>query len=130
MPPSLSDQLRRRIDAIEERIRAACNRAGRARSSVTLVAVTKTAPEAILSLLPDLSLTHLGESRPQQLWRRAPLAAASWHLVGHLQRNKVERTLPLVSLIHSVDSERLLRALEHEAAKRGRPTDVLLEPGG
>jgi PLP dependent protein len=127
MPPSLSDQLRRCIDAVEERIRAACDRAGRPRSSVTLVAVTKTAPEPVLPLLPALGLTHLAESRPQQLWRRAPLAPASWHLVGHLQRNKVERTLPLVALIHSVDSDRLLRALEAEAAKQSRRADVLLE---
>src|SRR5262249_7976199 len=50
-----------------------------------------------------------------------------WHLVGHLQRNKIERTLPLVHLIHSADSSRLLTALEQEAEKRGQAVDVLLE---
>ena len=74
-------------------------------------------------------MLDLGESRPQELWHKAePLPpAVRWHLVGHLQRNKVERTLRRVYLIHSVDSIRLLNALEAEAATQGRPLDVLLE---
>ncbi len=72
----------------------------------------------------------LGESRPQQLWDKAALPAldtAQWHLVGHLQRNKIHRTLPLVDLIHSVDSRRLLLAIDREAAKLDRKMSVLLE---
>jgi pyridoxal phosphate enzyme (YggS family) len=71
----------------------------------------------------------LGENRPQELWHKAALLpnTVHWHLVGHLQRNKIERTLPLVQLIHSADSLRLLEALEKEAAKRGSPVSVLLE---
>jgi pyridoxal phosphate enzyme (YggS family) len=72
----------------------------------------------------------LGESRPQELWRKAAaleLAAARWHLVGHLQRNKVRRTLPLVSLIHSVDSERLMAEIDREAAALGKTANVLME---
>ena len=58
----------------------------------------------------------LGESRPQELWRKAAILPKTvhWHLVGHLQRNKIERTLPLVRFIHSVDSLRLLEALEKD----------------
>ena len=72
----------------------------------------------------------LGEGRPQELWSKA--AALSdlpirWHLIGHLQRNKVERTLPLVSMIHSVDSLRLLRAIDAAAEALGRTMPVLLE---
>jgi pyridoxal phosphate enzyme (YggS family) len=85
---------------------------------------------------------HLGESRPQELWKKAaeiqlqraeasPPSALSeihWHLVGHLQRNKVARTLPLVALIHSVDSRRLLAAINDAVdADNPQPVDVLLE---
>jgi hypothetical protein len=121
--------LQERIHRVEDRIRAACDRAGRARDEVTLVAVTKTVSPETAALLPRLGLLDLGESRPQELWRKAATSPGGvrWHLVGHLQRNKVERTLPLVHLIHSADSLRLLTALEAEAAKQSRPVGVLLE---
>ena len=118
-----------RLGALEKRIDGACRRAGRAREEVRLVAVTKTISPAVAALLPGLGILDLGESRPQELWRKAAALPKTvrWHLVGHLQRNKVERTVPLVHLIHSVDRLRLLEALDQEAAKRGRPLSVLLE---
>jgi pyridoxal phosphate enzyme (YggS family) len=121
----LSDHLAR----VEERMRAACRRAGRERAEVTLVAVTKTVSAPVAGVLHELGVPHLGESRPQELWHKAALLPQTihWHLVGHLQRNKIERTLPLLELIHSVDSMRLLTALEEEAGKRGRTVPVLLE---
>jgi pyridoxal phosphate enzyme (YggS family) len=114
---------------VEDRIRAACSRAGRNREEVTLVAVTKSVSPEVATLLPELGQLNLGESRPQELWRKAAALPSTvhWHLIGHLQRNKIERTLPLVSIIHSVDSERLLAALEGEAAKRHASIEVLLE---
>jgi pyridoxal phosphate enzyme (YggS family) len=116
------------LDAVEGRVRAACRRAGRDRGAVTLVAVTKTVPAEVAALLPGLGVADLGERRPQELWRKAAaVPAARWHLVGHLQRNKIERTLPLAHMIHSADSERLLDAIEREAAKIGRTVPVLLE---
>src|SRR6516164_4374110 len=88
-----------RLRDVRERIAAACARAGRPPGSVTLVAVTKTVPVEVAALMPALGVSDLGESRPQELWRKAAaLPGASWHLVGHLQRNKVERTLPLVRM--------------------------------
>jgi len=121
--------LRKILDSIEKRILAACARAGRQRSDVTLVAVTKSAPDDAVRLLPELGLTHLGENRPQQLWRKAALlsSAVHWHLIGHLQRNKIDRTLPLVELIHSADRVPLLTALEEAATSLTRPVSVLLE---
>ncbi len=117
-----------RIEYVEERIRNACRRAKRAREEVTLVAVTKTVGIEVAALFPELGVRDLGESRPQELWRKAEaIPGARWHLIGHLQRNKVERTLPLVHLIHSVDSERLLDAIQREARRSGNPADVLLE---
>jgi pyridoxal phosphate enzyme (YggS family) len=128
MTHSAADVLRDRLHAVEDRLAAACRRAGRDRAAVRLVAVTKSVSAEVAALLPPLGVTELGESRPQELWRKAAaVPAAAWHLIGHLQRNKVERTLPLARLIHSVDSPRLLAALEEEAARQGRSVDVLLE---
>jgi pyridoxal phosphate enzyme (YggS family) len=122
-------RLRHRLDIVEERIRAACARAGRVRGDVTLIAITKTVPGEVAAVLPELGVHDLGESRPQELWRKAAAVPGSvrWHLVGHLQRNKIEQTLPLVQLIHSADSKRLLAALDEEADKRGLRPEVLLE---
>ncbi len=121
--------LAERLAAVEARIDAACRRAGRLRAEVTLVAVTKTVTPAVAALLPELGIVDLGESRPQELWRKAAElpATVQWHLIGHLQRNKIERTLPLVPWIHSVDSTRLLDALEEESAKRHVSIRALLE---
>jgi len=121
--------LKERLQAVEERIAAACRRAGRPRADVTLVAVTKTVGVDIARQLVDAGVRDLGENRPQELWRKAAglPAGVRWHLIGHLQRNKVEKTLPLVTMIHSVDSIRLLGALEAEAARRSQTLAVLLE---
>jgi hypothetical protein len=121
-------RLRDRLGAVEERIRNACRRAGRDRSGVTLVAVTKTVSAEVAAELPKLGVLDLGENRPQELWRKAALLpAVRWHLIGHLQRNKVEQTLPLVYSIHSLDSERLLTAMEEAAGKQRCRVPVLLE---
>jgi pyridoxal phosphate enzyme (YggS family) len=125
----LHSAMAERLAAVEARISAACARSGRPRGGVTLVAVTKAATVEAAAVLVELGVRDLGESRPQELWRKAAAlpAGVRWHLVGHLQRNKVERTLPLVHLIHSVDSLRLLTALEEEASRRRRTVEVLLE---
>jgi hypothetical protein len=118
-----------RLQAVEKRIKAACRQCRRDRSEVTLVAVTKTVSAEIAALLPTLGVLDLGESRPQQLWRKAGLLPPSirWHQVGHLQRNKIADTLPVAHLIHSVDSVRFLSALDVEAGQMDRKVDVLLE---
>lgn len=109
-------------------MRAACRRAGRERGDVALVAVTKRSTVEAAAVLVELGVRDLGENRPQELWRKAiALPEARWHLIGPLQRNKIERTLPLVHRIHAVDSLRLLAALEEEAGRRGMAPDVLLE---
>lgn len=119
----------KRLEALEIRLHAACARAGRSRESVKLVAVTKAVSAEVAGLLPRLGVLDLGESRPQELWRKAAQISAPvrWHLIGHLQRNKIERTVPLTHLIHSVDSVRLLKALDAEAARQQRTPDMLLE---
>lgn len=119
--------LAERVAGVRDRIAAACERAGRV-NNVTLVAVTKTVSVRVASLLPPLGVSDLGESRPQELWAKAAaLPSARWHLIGHLQRNKLDKTVPLCSLLHSVDSERLLTAVHEFGVKRGAPVPVLLE---
>lgn len=120
--------LQERIASVNARIADAAARSGRRRADVTLVAVTKYSSPDIAAIAWDLGLRDFGESRPQELWKKhAALPSASWHLIGHLQRNKIEKTIPLVSLVHSVDSERLLLALGEFGRKRGSPVSVLLE---
>jgi pyridoxal phosphate enzyme (YggS family) len=116
--------LRTNLAAVEDRIASACARAGRRRADVTLVAVTKSVAPEVAAMLPELGVLDLGENRPQELWRKAALLPKKvrWHLIGHLQRNKIDKTLPLVHLIHSIDNPRVVRALEQE-----EPCDVLLE---
>jgi PLP dependent protein len=118
-----------RLQSVEDRIAAACRRAGRPRADVTLVAVTKTVGLDIAQQLVEAGVRDLGENRPQELRRKAASLSGGvrWHLIGHLQRNKVEKTLPLVTMIHSVDSVRLLDALEEDAARRSQTIEALLE---
>jgi pyridoxal phosphate enzyme (YggS family) len=84
---------------------------------------------AVAALLPELGYSDLGENRPQELWRKAAAmpSGVRWHLIGHLQRNKVERTLPLVDSLDSVDRWPLLETLEDVARRRGKPVPALLE---
>ncbi|MCA9236892.1 MAG: YggS family pyridoxal phosphate-dependent enzyme, partial [Planctomycetales bacterium] len=118
------------VKRVRDEIAAAAVAAGRDPASVRLVAVSKYVDVAQTACLLAAGCRELGESRPQQLWSKAAdplLVDARWHMVGHLQRNKVRRTLANDPLIHSVDSERLLRTLQAEAASLGTMARVLLE---
>lgn len=117
------------LDAVHQRIANACGRVGRNPSEVTLVAVTKYVDSSVAQSLVDLGHLDLAESRPQELWKKAAEVAGDvrWHFVGHLQTNKVKRTLPLVSLIHSIDRMELAREVSIEAMKQGRVVRGLLE---
>lgn len=126
------EELRRvlcdRLRAVEYRVVEACQRAGRPRYSVVILAITKTVSVRVAEILPGLGIGALGENRPQELWKKAAaITGANWHFTGHLQRNKIDRTLPLIELIHTVDSERLALAIGLAAQKRGRVMPVLLE---
>jgi pyridoxal phosphate enzyme (YggS family) len=124
---------------VRERIARAADSASRQSGEITLVGVTKYVGSREAAELAAAGCLDLGESRPQELWSKAaalwrdgisPVPAVRWHLVGHLQRNKIRRTLPLVTLIHSVDSERLVAAIDREnrdAADNRPPVAVLLE---
>lgn len=117
------------LEQIRERIEAACARSERATDAVRLVAVTKYAELQWVRDLIELGMRDLGESRPQQLLERAGLIdeRVRWHMIGHLQRNKARKVLPLVSLIHSVDTPRLLETLDRLAEEMELRPRVLLE---
>jgi pyridoxal phosphate enzyme (YggS family) len=114
---------------VRRRIEAACRRSGRVSDSVTLVAVTKYAELEWARRLVELGVGELGENRPQQLVRRVGQISqpVHWHLIGHLQRNKVRSILPITNLIHSVNSVRLLEAIERIAGELDLRPRVLLE---
>ena len=116
------------IARVEEQIQNACARAGRKREEITLVAVTKTVePEQIRQAM-DCGLTRLAENRVQELTRKYDqLPGADWHLIGHLQSNKVKYIVDKVSLIHAVESVSLAREIDRQSEKHGKISDILLE---
>ena len=126
---AFAEQLKTNVARIHDRIRAASERAGRSLDEVRLVAVTKYATPEVVQALVSMGTTRLGESRPQRLWELGETLSGDieWHLIGHLQRNKVARTLPFVHLVHSVDSERLLREINKSATAREAVANCLLE---
>jgi len=121
----IANNLRR----VHERIKAACARADRSPNDVRLVAVTKYAQIDWVHQLIKLGVTELGESRPQQLAERVPLLPANitWHMIGHLQRNKARRVLEVATWIHSVDSLRLLTRIDALAQELEIRPKLLLE---
>jgi hypothetical protein len=115
-PPSVAE----RLAAVRQRIAEACHAAGRDPAEVTLVGVSKTFGPGLVADAVRAGLTDLGENRVQEGIPKAEALAAvglqpNWHLVGHLQTNKVRKALEAFSVIHSVDSEKLLRALSAAA---------------
>ena len=133
--PDATQQIAENLGQVRERIERAASAAGRATADIQLLAVSKYVDANLTAALLATGCQTLGESRPQQLWEKAArpeLANATWHMIGHLQRNKVQRTLPLVDLIHSVDSLRLLKtindtAIKDAAIKQDHSVRVLLE---
>jgi pyridoxal phosphate enzyme (YggS family) len=128
--PDLSARIGENLSRVRQRIAAAAARAGRQAEEIKLLAVTKYVGKAEIRVLVQAGCTDLGESRPQQLWQKARELAdlpIRWHLIGHLQRNKVRRTLPLASMIHSGDSPRIIKTIDETAAELGRRVPLLLE---
>ncbi|MGI6117922.1 MAG: YggS family pyridoxal phosphate-dependent enzyme [Bilifractor sp.] len=122
-------ELLERMHAVQARVKAACERSGRSEDSVCLIAVSKTKPlENILELYQD-GQRVFGENKVQEMYAKHESAPEdiSWHLIGHLQRNKVKYMADFVTMIHSVDSVRLAETISKEAQKHGRTIPVLVE---
>jgi pyridoxal phosphate enzyme (YggS family) len=107
----------------------ACARSSRSGDAARLIAVTKSGSLEAVQQLVDLGVTDLGESRPQQLLERSAILRGDirWHLIGHLQRNKARRMIPVIACIHSIDSLRLLQNLETVSQELGVQLSGLLE---
>ena len=114
---------------VEKRICEACRRSGRGRDEVTLIAVSKTKPVEMIREIYDLGERCFGENRPQELRDKYDLLPedVQWHMIGHLQKNKIRYVVGRAVLIHSVDSVELAEAISKEAVKRDLTVPVLLE---
>ena len=117
------------LEQVRKNIDEACRMAGRDPKEVTLIAVSKTKPVSMLKESYDAGARCFGENKVQEIMDKHPQLPEDiqWHMIGHLQRNKVKYIVDKVSMIHSVDSLRLAQTIEQEAAKHNVCVPVLLE---
>ena len=122
--------LRENLAQVEKKVQAACDRVGRDRSEVTLIAVSKTKPVEMLQEVYDAGVRDFGENKVQELCDKIEKMPEDmkWHLIGHLQRNKVKYVVDNhVELIHSVDSYRLAEEINIQAKKKDVIVPILVE---
>lgn len=121
--------LKENLNLVEQRIQNVCRDKKIPRDSITLVAVSKTKPVTMLQEIYDAGCRDFGENKVQELVDKYEVLPKDirWHMIGHLQRNKVKYIIGKVALIHSVDSLRLAETIEKESAKKNVTTDILIE---
>ena len=117
--------IKNNLAEVEANICRACEKAGRDRKEVTLIAVSKTKPVEMLEACIENGIDVFGENKVQELCGKYEVLPKDlqWHLIGHLQRNKVKYITDKVELIHSVDSIRLAEAISEDAVKKGVNVD-------
>lgn len=122
-------RIARNIENVKQNISDACKRSGRNLEEVTLIAVSKTKPAAMLQEAYDCGIRDFGENKVQELLKKYEELPKDirWHMIGHLQKNKVKYIVDKVSLIHSVDSYELAREISKEALKKKVEVDILAE---
>jgi pyridoxal phosphate enzyme (YggS family) len=123
------DYIRCNCERINERITAAALRAGRSREDIKLIAVSKTIDAAIVKKVLEYGITDLGENRVQELCDKADIIdmTCNWHLIGHLQTNKVKHIIDKVAMIHSLDSLELAAEIQKRAEKAAKHMEVLVQ---
>ena len=121
--------LRENLNQVEENIVNVCKKAGRERSEVTLIAVSKTKPIEMLQEVYDAGIREFGENKVQEMCDKIEVLPKDirWNMIGHLQTNKVKYLIGKASLIHSVDSLHLAEEIEKQAAKKNVLVDILVE---
>jgi len=121
--------LQTNLSAVEELISKACERTGRKRDEITLIAVTKTHPIAVIQEAYDLGLRDFGENKVQELTKKQDALPKDirWHLIGHLQSNKAKYIAPFIHCVHSIDSIDTAKELSKRVVQHSRIIDVLLE---
>lgn len=122
-------EIRERVQAIERRITAACDRAGRAWQEVALIAVSKTFPAEAVDAAIEAGIREVGENRVQEAREKIPavLRPARWHLIGHLQSNKAKDAVALFDVVQTLDSAPLADRLARLAAEASKPLEVLIQ---
>ncbi|MFI3172118.1 MAG: YggS family pyridoxal phosphate-dependent enzyme [Eubacteriales bacterium] len=125
----MKNLLKTNLENVESKIQTACERSGRKREDITLVAVSKTKPQEMLEVIYECDIRHFGENKVQELCQKEEDMSKNikWHMIGHLQKNKVKYLAPFVHCIHSVESFTLATTINKEAAKQGRVIDILIE---
>lgn len=121
--------IKENLQEVEQKIKAACARSGRSRDEVLLIAVSKTKPIELLRKAYEAGSRNFGENKPQEIkekYQQLP-GDIKWHMIGHLQRNKIKYIIDKVCMIHSVDSVRLAEAIDEEAAKHRIIMPVLVQ---
>src|SRR5438270_2456260 len=126
---SVAVSIRDNVAAVEARIARACERAGRSRDEVTLVAVSKTFPASLVDEAIEAGITEVGENRVQEAREKKPLVrgSARWHLIGHLQTNKAKDAVKRFDLIQAVDSLDLAEKLARAAGAHGKRQEIMLQ---
>ncbi|MBS5078539.1 MAG: YggS family pyridoxal phosphate-dependent enzyme [Clostridiales bacterium] len=121
--------LKENLYDVQKRVEAACQRAGRDAREVTLIAVSKTKPVSMIEEIMDEGVIDFGENKPQELRDKYEVLPKNlkWHMIGHLQRNKVKYIIDKACMIHSVDSLRLAETIQQEAMKLDLIMPVLIE---
>ncbi len=121
--------LKENLKKVEETVQAACERSGRDRSEITLIAVSKTKPAEMLKEVYDAGVRDFGENKVQEICDKYETLPSDirWHMIGHLQRNKVKYIIDKVCMIHSVDSYRLAEEINIQAKKHRLVMPVLIE---
>lgn len=121
--------LKQNLEDVINNIKIACKNSGRDEKEVTLIAVSKTKPLSDIEELMDYGVNDFGENKVQELIDKYEniKAPVDWHLIGHLQTNKIKYIVDKVTLIHSVDSIHLAKEIEKEAAKKGVVVNVLIQ---
>ncbi len=121
--------IQEQLASVEEKIQRACERSGRKREDVTLIAVSKTKPIQDLKEAYRCGARFFGENKVQEISEKYPQMPedVKWHMIGHLQRNKVKYIVDKISMIHSVDSLRLAQTIQSEAKKHQVRVPILLE---
>ena len=117
------------LKMVEEKICRACERAGRPREEVTLIAVSKTKPVEMIEEAMQSGITVFGENKVQEMLEKQSVITQplDWHMIGHLQRNKVKQLVGRTKRIHSVDSLRLAEQIQNDFAKKDAVADILIE---
>lgn len=121
--------IKENLEEVREKIRQACQRSGRREKEVTLISVSKTKPVEMLEEAYEAGSRDFGENRVQEIMEKYGQMPEDvrWHMIGHLQKNKVRQVIDKAVLIHSVDTVELAEQIEKDAAKRDLTVDILLE---